>query len=275
MARTVTIPNNHTPNYSVWVNGVKHTYPAGETVEVPDGVADAIENYYEGLPKEDPRKGGMIINKVVKVIPEESRYLPELSSSGGSITDKAFAESLWEKRKIAKFSNPFNPDDICYLWSGDVDASWVVEGVKGFTTNGGQVVRIHPDGLIQYQFEMGGGGGTILIPEHEDVTIETKTPSTPFTTFFAYETDGNETQEEAEVKWRFYIDEEKTIVARREDAVKAWKHGNIMVEVEQKDGVKKECAAMMTDYCSDVEIVAWCDNGEVYFSSAETEFEWG
>lgn len=54
MARTVTIPESYKPLYTVWVNGVKYEYPAGETVEVPDGVADVIENDYALDPKEDP-----------------------------------------------------------------------------------------------------------------------------------------------------------------------------------------------------------------------------
>lgn len=227
MARTVTIPENYKPFYTVWVNGAKYEYPAGETVEVPDGVADVIENDYALDPKEDPRKGNMIIKKRVKVIPGDSRYLPELSSSGGSITDKAFADSLWENRKIAKFSNSFDPNDTRYLWSGDVDASWIGDGVKGFTTNGGQVVYIHPDGLISYKFEMGGGGGTIVIPDHEEVTIETSLPNTPFVTFYSDLEKFNPEDGLA----RIYLDEESTIMAREEDVRKAYKHGNIVINV--------------------------------------------
>lgn len=42
MAKTVTIPKHMNP-YRVWVNGVLYEYPAGATVEVPDEVAEIIE----------------------------------------------------------------------------------------------------------------------------------------------------------------------------------------------------------------------------------------
>lgn len=47
MSRKIKIPTSMSP-FVVMVNGVKYEYPAGETVEVPDHIADIIRRYEEG-----------------------------------------------------------------------------------------------------------------------------------------------------------------------------------------------------------------------------------
>ena len=54
MARTVVIPDYVKPNYTVTVNGKKHTFPSGQAVEVPDGIAEIIENDIALDPQKDP-----------------------------------------------------------------------------------------------------------------------------------------------------------------------------------------------------------------------------
>ena len=50
MSELITIPNCQSP-FIVMVNGKRYTYPAGETVEVPDHVAHVIRNHHhEFLP---------------------------------------------------------------------------------------------------------------------------------------------------------------------------------------------------------------------------------
>ena len=56
MSKVVTIPKDRNP-FVVIVNGVKHSYPAGVTTEVPDEVADVIEKYVGAKPKPDPNAG--------------------------------------------------------------------------------------------------------------------------------------------------------------------------------------------------------------------------
>lgn len=51
--KTVTIPTCANP-FVVIINGRKYTYPAGETMEVPDEVAEVIERHEEAHPKPDP-----------------------------------------------------------------------------------------------------------------------------------------------------------------------------------------------------------------------------
>ena len=47
MSKFIKIPTSMKP-FVVIVNGVKHEYPAGETVEVPDHIAEIIEQYEKG-----------------------------------------------------------------------------------------------------------------------------------------------------------------------------------------------------------------------------------
>lgn len=60
--KTVTIPTCANP-FVVIVNGIKYTYPAGATVEVPDEVAEVIEQHEEAKPEPapvlPPYSGGM------------------------------------------------------------------------------------------------------------------------------------------------------------------------------------------------------------------------
>lgn len=51
--KKVTIPTCANP-FVVIVNGIKYTYPAGETVEVPDDVAEVIEQHEEAKPEPAP-----------------------------------------------------------------------------------------------------------------------------------------------------------------------------------------------------------------------------
>ena len=50
MSKTITIPTNCNP-YIVVINNHVYTYRAGETIEVPDEVAEAIEDALELIPK--------------------------------------------------------------------------------------------------------------------------------------------------------------------------------------------------------------------------------
>lgn len=56
MARTITIPTCASPFYVI-VNGVEYSYEAGDTVSVPDEVAEVIEHHVNSVPKEDPLAG--------------------------------------------------------------------------------------------------------------------------------------------------------------------------------------------------------------------------
>lgn len=67
--KTVTIPTCANP-FVVFVNGIKYTYPAGATVEVPDDVAAVIEQHDEAHNKPAPEP----------VVPP---FVPSEGESGG------------------------------------------------------------------------------------------------------------------------------------------------------------------------------------------------
>lgn len=71
--KKVTIPTCANP-FVVIVNGIKYTYPAGETVEVPDDVAEVIEQHEEthNNPKPEP------------VVPPFAPTPSEVPSEGGA-----------------------------------------------------------------------------------------------------------------------------------------------------------------------------------------------
>lgn len=54
----VKIPKDKRPNWECEINGVKYSYPAGTEQEVPEAVAELIENLEELRPKTDSNAGG-------------------------------------------------------------------------------------------------------------------------------------------------------------------------------------------------------------------------
>ena len=78
--KTITIPTYNNP-FIVNINNKEYTYKAGETVEVPDEVAEAIEN-------------------ALALEPKPKRYLSRFSQHiGGSLTEVT-AKDLEEVSKI-------------------------------------------------------------------------------------------------------------------------------------------------------------------------------
>ena len=85
--KTVTIPTCANP-FVVFVNGIKYTYPAGATVEVPDDVAAVIEQHDEAHSKPAPAPvvppfepseggGGLPVVEIATLPTEEGALLTE------------------------------------------------------------------------------------------------------------------------------------------------------------------------------------------------------
>lgn len=85
MSKVVTIPKDRNP-FVVIVNGVKHSYPAGVTTEVPDEVADVIEKYVGAKPKPDPNAG-------INFGSAQSDWNQTDSSAADFIKNKPFGDS--------------------------------------------------------------------------------------------------------------------------------------------------------------------------------------
>ncbi|MBR2311329.1 MAG: hypothetical protein IKA47_12500 [Oscillospiraceae bacterium] len=98
MSKTIKIPTSMNP-FVVIVNGVKHEYPAGETVEVPDHIAEIIEQYEKGnFPQ-----------------PAAATNAIKLVSPGG----KVFVLSVSDEGELS--AEPFVPEGmIAFYYNGTV-----------------------------------------------------------------------------------------------------------------------------------------------------------
>lgn len=69
--KTITIPTNCNP-YVVVINNHVYTYKAGETVEVPDEVAEAIEDAIELVPKPKryPSRFSQLVERTISEVDE-------------------------------------------------------------------------------------------------------------------------------------------------------------------------------------------------------------
>ena len=92
--KTVTIPTCANP-FVVIINGRKYTYPAGETVEVPDEVAEVIERHEEAKPQpESPSApseggnsgGGLPVVELTSLLTNEQGQVAFTESESGSLT---------------------------------------------------------------------------------------------------------------------------------------------------------------------------------------------
>lgn len=124
MSKTITIPKDRDP-FVVIVNGVEYKYPAGETVTVPDSVADVIEKYENAKPKPDPNPapGGSV----------QSDWNQNDSSAADFIKNKPFGDMpavILEEQELvydaeqegyyAEFSTPINDgDQLTVVYDGE------------------------------------------------------------------------------------------------------------------------------------------------------------
>lgn len=126
--KTVTIPTCANP-FVVFVNGIKYTYPAGATVEVPDDVAAVIEQHDEAHSKPAPAP------VVPPFVPSANNVIDLTKYTAGeglSFNDKLF-------QLFATGEDYDNLDDDCSIWVDIekcqnpvivVDMSAMMEGVK-------------------------------------------------------------------------------------------------------------------------------------------------
>ena len=94
----VLIPNTMKPNFCVSINGTKYSYPAGTEQDVPDEVAQIIENHVElYYPEPKAGGGGAAWDAVIAEIKNNVYYNPEYAWVHGSyeeLRDKIMAGDL-------------------------------------------------------------------------------------------------------------------------------------------------------------------------------------
>lgn len=84
MSKTITIPTNCNP-YIVVINNHVYTYKAGDTIEVPDEVAEAIED-------------------AIELVPKPKRYLSKFAQRADGSLVQITAEDLEGIAKVANYA---------------------------------------------------------------------------------------------------------------------------------------------------------------------------
>lgn len=128
MSKTITIPTNYNP-YIVVINNHVYAYRAGETIEVPDEVAEAIEDAIELIPK--PKRylskiaqrieGSLTeltlgdLKGIDKIVPHAFSYCDKLTSIDIPNTAKSIGEGAFNgcaKLEIARFETDSNLESM-------------------------------------------------------------------------------------------------------------------------------------------------------------------
>lgn len=161
--KKVTIPTCANP-FVVIVNGIKYTYPAGETVEVPDDVAAVIEQHHDAhnnpqpapvvppfVPSEGGNSGGGLPIVEIDTAPDENGEQILLSEA-----DSAKLDEISVSHENC-FMRIFGLDGYKYLvpmalTAGDIDGfqikiwggSYLYGGIGIITGDGGWIMALIP-----------------------------------------------------------------------------------------------------------------------------------
>lgn len=123
MSRTVTIPTYMQPDFICTINNVTYRYKAGTTQEVPDEVAELIDNINASIPRENPPESlEQTINRLVADY-VGARFRLDLLSRHISDEDpvditERFTYEIFEalaKNRYAEISLKFTYDSTQYI----------------------------------------------------------------------------------------------------------------------------------------------------------------
>lgn len=105
MSKTITIPTNYNP-YIVVINNHVYAYRAGETIEVPDEVAEAIEDALELVPK--PKR---YLNRLAQLASRTIEAVTEDDFTGITEIPRYFFEGCSNLKRV---DIPSNVNSIGY-----------------------------------------------------------------------------------------------------------------------------------------------------------------
>lgn len=97
MSKTITIPNYNNP-FTVNINNKEYIYHGGESIEVPDEVAEAIEDALELVPK--PKR---YLSKIAQIAEESLKEVTEEDLEGIS---KIASFAFYSCKSLIKVSIP-------------------------------------------------------------------------------------------------------------------------------------------------------------------------
>lgn len=148
--KKVTIPTCANP-FVVIVNGIKYTYPAGETVEVPDDVAAVIEQHHDAHNNPQPEP----------VVPP---FTPATGGgeSGGNVTDSqidARVEAFWTNAALLDFTKEFDFAESIMQGGAMVEKTLDFEGLN----MGAYIVSLFERGPAKIKVSLNGMEATLFV----------------------------------------------------------------------------------------------------------------
>jgi hypothetical protein len=119
--KTITIPTNCNP-YIVVINNHAYTYRAGDTVEVPDEVAEAIEDAIELEPK--PKR---YLSKFAQLVGGELTEVTAEDLDGVLTIDVSAFSSRPTLKKVAMANSVIKIEQYAFNWCTKLEGIWLPE----------------------------------------------------------------------------------------------------------------------------------------------------
>ena len=121
MSKTITIPTNCNP-YIVVINNHVYTYKAGETLEVPDEVAEAIEDAIELVPK--PKR---YLSKFARFVEGSLEELTEEDFEGITTISHSAFYNCNSLRKVSIPNSITTIGKYAFDWCQMLECVWLPE----------------------------------------------------------------------------------------------------------------------------------------------------
>ena len=121
MSKTITIPTNCNP-YIVVINNHVYTYRAGDTIEVPDEVAEAIEDALELAPK--PKR---YLSKFAQLVSGELYEVTAADLEGVSKIDVGAFGGRPTLKKVVMPNSITKIDQNVFSWCTKLEGIWLPE----------------------------------------------------------------------------------------------------------------------------------------------------
>lgn len=119
--KTIIIPNYNNP-FIVNINNKEYIYKAGATIEVPDEVADAIEDALELVPK--PKR---YLSKFAQLVGGELSEVTAKDLEGVSTIDVSAFSSRPTLKKVAMPNSITKIEQYAFNWCTKLEGIWLPE----------------------------------------------------------------------------------------------------------------------------------------------------
>lgn len=121
MSKTISIPEYNNP-FIVNINNKEYIYKAGATIEVPDEVAEAIEDALELVPK--PKR---YLSKFAQLVGGELSEVTARDLEGVSTIDVSAFSSRPKLKKVAMPNSITKIEQYAFNWCAKLEGIWLPE----------------------------------------------------------------------------------------------------------------------------------------------------